>query len=51
MAEGKYETNSTVDNRERRKALKCSLCPPNRKENAKRKPKHGKAKPKHKDKR
>lgn len=40
-----FEANSTVDDRERRKKLKCSLCPPNRKENAKRKPKHGVKKP------
>lgn len=43
--------NSTVDDRERRKALRCSLCPPNKGENAKRRPKHGKTKPKSKDKR
>lgn len=35
------ETNSAVDKKERRKELRCSFCPPNRKENANRKPKHG----------
>ncbi len=34
------ETNSRVDKAERRKAnTSCDFCPPNRKENAKRKPK------------
>jgi len=33
-----WETNSTVDDRIRRKDLSCSLCKPNRGENAKRKP-------------
>lgn len=42
------DNNSTVDDRERRKKLKCALCPPNRHENAKRKPKHGAKKPKRK---
>lgn len=44
-------TNSTVDNRERRKDLRCSICPPNKGENAKRKSKRGKGKPKSKFKR
>jgi hypothetical protein len=42
-------TNSTVDDRERRDDLLCSFCRPNRGENAKRRPKHGKTKPKKKD--
>ena len=45
------ETNSTVDKKIRRKLLSCSLCPPNRKENAGRRPKHGEKKPKYKKKR
>lgn len=44
-------TNSTVDNRERRKSLSCSFCKPNKGENAKRKAKHGNKKPKYKNKR
>lgn len=47
----KQETNSTVDNRIRRKDLGCSFCPPNKGENAKRKAKHGNKKPKKKDRR
>ena len=47
----KWETNSTVVNRFRRGYLRCSICPPNKGENAKRKPKHGNKKPKYKDKR
>lgn len=43
--------NSTVDDRESRFDLSCSFCPPNRHENARRKAKHGKTKPKYKDKR
>ncbi len=35
-----YEANSAVDRKERRLRLRCSHCPPNRKENASRKPKH-----------
>lgn len=42
-------TNPTVDNRIRRKQLSCSLCPPNRVENASRKAKHGPKKPKRKN--
>lgn len=44
-------TNSTVDDRERRKDLSCSFCPPNKGENEKRKSKRGNKKPKYKDKR
>jgi hypothetical protein len=44
-------TNSTVDNRERRKQLSCSYCRPNRGENCKKHAKHGVTKPKYKDKR
>jgi hypothetical protein len=44
-------TNSTVDDRERRKDLNCSFCPPNRGDNAKRRSKRGKGKPKYKFKR
>jgi hypothetical protein len=40
-----------VDDRLSRLKLKCPLCKPNKGENSKRKPKHGKAKPKKKDKR
>jgi hypothetical protein len=45
----KKETNSMVDDRLRRFDLNCSICPPNRGENSKRKSKHGKTKPKYKD--
>lgn len=44
-------TNSTVDDKERRLNLRCSFCRPNRGENAKRRPKYGKTKPKSKNKR
>ncbi len=44
-------TNNTVDDRERRKQLSCSHCPPNKGENANRKSKHGNKKPKYKNKR
>lgn len=44
-------TNSTVDDRERRDDLSCSFCRPNRGENASRKGKHGKTKPRYKNKR
>lgn len=47
----KENTNNTVDDRERRKDLSCSYCKPNRGENAKCRRKHGKTKPKYKDKR
>ena len=43
--------NSTVDDRERRFDLGCSFCPPNKGENAHRRAKHGKTKPKYKNKR
>jgi hypothetical protein len=36
MKKDKLNTNSTVGNRERRLDLKCSYCPPNKKENKKR---------------
>jgi len=42
-------TNSKIDKIERRERLNCSICPPNRGENATRKPKHGVKKPKKKD--
>lgn len=45
------EANNTVDDRARRQALRCPFCKPNRGENAKRRPKHGKTKPKAKEKR
>lgn len=45
-----YDNNSTVDDRERRKDLSCSHCPPNHKENATRRGRHGKTKPKYKTK-
>lgn len=51
MKKDPKNTNSTVDNRERRDDLSCSFCKPNRGENANRKAKHGKTKPKYKDKR
>lgn len=49
--EVKKESNSTVDDRLRRYALRCPLCKPHRGENVGRRPKHGKTKPKKKDKR
>jgi len=45
------ESNNTIDDRQRRLDLNCSRCPPNRKENAKRKGKHGTKKRKYKQKR
>lgn len=45
------EDNPSAYNKARRELLGCSLCPPNRVENAKRRPKHGRTKPKGKDKR
>lgn len=45
------ETNSTVVNRENREHFRCPICPPNKGENSKRKPKRGVKKPKYKDKR
>lgn len=47
----KSETNPTIYNRLKRYNLKCSICPPNGGENTKRKGKHGKTKPKYKNKR
>ena len=44
-------TNSTVDDRESRFDLLCSFCRPNRGENAKSRPKHGRTKPRYKNKR
>jgi hypothetical protein len=35
------ETEKEFKARRARKLLRCSICPPNRGENAKRKPKHG----------
>lgn len=51
MKDKKKETNSMVDDRERRFKLRCSFCPPNAGENCKHKGKHGKGKPKYKSKR
>lgn len=51
MKKDPNNTNSTVDNRERRNLLRCSFCPPNKGENCKHHSKHGKGKPKYKDKR
>lgn len=45
------EVNSTVVNRMARRRLKCSICPPNKGENEKRKAKHGAKKPRSKNKR
>ena len=52
----KTRLQKTDNNREYKIAarlgtLRCSICPPNKGENASRKPKHGVKKPKHKDKR
>lgn len=44
-------TNSTVDDRESRFDLSCSFCRPNKGENQKNYKKHGKTKPKYKNKR
>ncbi len=43
-----HAPNSTLFNRILRFPLKCSVCPPNRGENAKRRGFHGKTKPKYK---
>lgn len=51
MKKDRFNTNSTVDDRERREIQNCPVCPPNKGENASRKPKHGINKPKYKDKR
>ncbi len=45
------ETNSTVDDRERRKQLRCSFCRPNKGENKKTYRPHGVQKPKYKSRR
>jgi len=50
MKKSKWNTNSTIDNKERRSLLSCSFCPPNKGENSNRKPKHGTRKPRYKDK-
>lgn len=47
----KTESNSAVYRRLARIHLNCPMCKPNKGENAKRKRKYGKAKPKYKDKR
>lgn len=44
------ETNKELKVK-RQKQLRCSICPPNKGENAMRKAKHGKGKPKYKDRR
>lgn len=44
------ETNSSVVNKENRQKLRCSYCPPNKGENKKKTGRHGKTKPKYKDK-
>lgn len=49
MKNDKFNTNPTVDNRLKRRDLKCSICPPNKGENKKRQCKHGKSKSKKKD--
>lgn len=36
-----FETSRSIDKRKRREHLRCPICPPNRGENATRKPKHG----------
>jgi hypothetical protein len=51
MKEVDTNTNSTVDDRERRFLLRCSFCKPNRGENKKCHRKHGNKKPKKKNKR
>lgn len=51
MRKDKFNTNSTVDDRERRQVQRCSICPPNKGENANRRAKHGVTKRKYKDKR
>lgn len=47
----KTETDSATYKKLNRKHLRCSICPPNRGENATRKAKHGVKKPKYKNKR
>ncbi len=55
MARGKKDLKNAEDSRTyklvQRRQLSCSICPPNRGENAKRQPKHGAKKPRKKDKR
>lgn len=51
MKDKHENTNSAVDDRERRKELSCSVCKPNRGENKKRVGRYGKSKPKYKNKR
>lgn len=48
-AQLKTETNTTVDRKLRRQLLSCPHCPPNRIENASRKPTHGVKKPRKHD--
>jgi hypothetical protein len=45
------ESNPSVVNKLNRKKLRCSICPPNKGENAKRQARHGNRKPRYKDKR
>ena len=50
MKKDKFNVDNRTDKAYRRKkTLRCDICPPNRGENAKRKPKHGVKKAKHKD--
>jgi hypothetical protein len=50
LAEHLQEQDLRAEERKRvKKQLSCSACPPNRGENAKRRPKHGVTKPRHKD--
>ncbi len=44
-------TNKELRNKALAADSQCTICPPNKGENANRKPKHGKAKPKSKNKR
>lgn len=46
---GKTESNPRTIKLKNKKKLRCSICPPNRGENASRKPKHGVKKQKHKN--
>jgi hypothetical protein len=49
MRKDDKNTNNRIDKTiRRRKNLRCDFCRPNRGENAKRRPKYGKTKPKHK---
>lgn len=49
MHKNSENTDRKTDKIERRTHLNCSICPPNRGENASRTPKHGVKKPKKKD--